>query len=218
MNTNFVVSCAALSVVAAGSVAGVTTWDDRGDFLNALAGLDVHHDDFETYDVDIESGARSMSLDGFDASYDGGNLFGIDDLVDLAHGVAPISGERYLRADFGTQSAQSLTFSFDGFVSDFGFYIRDLELTSLSYETDSGLSGVAGVLMANDAVQFFGLTTGGDESLAFSTITFTMLAQPATGEDGVAFDQLTYVSSPVPAPGSLALIGFSGLAMTRRRR
>ncbi|PCI07681.1 hypothetical protein COB72_09850 [bacterium] len=213
MKMKFVGSCALIGALTAASAADVATWDDRDSFLLNLGGTAIH-DDFETYGINVAPGARTLSFNGFDATYDGNDLFGIDDVVNLGHGTGPTSGAQYLLADFGSQSARSLTFSFSELVSDFGVYIRDVELTSLSYETDSGLSGMAVNLASNDVIQFFGLTTGGDESLAFSTITFTMLAQSGTGQDGVMFDQLTYV----PTPGSLALIGFGGLAMSRRRR
>lgn len=205
---------ALMLVGSAGSVAmaGVTT-DNRTQFIGSIEEVMID-DSFEAHNVDLATGARTLSFAGFDASFGGSSLFGIANELNETIGVGATEGSNYIRADFGGSETVSVTFDFEESIAHFGVMIRDVEQAILTFTTDTGMSGTAAVIAENDVAQFFGLSIGGSEA-EFNSITFTMQAPQSGNIDGVVFDQVT---AGVPTPGALALLGLGGMVAGRRRR
>jgi len=199
-------------VGAAPTMASATFYTDETAFLGSLAGPTLT-DGYEAYIPDVQEGARTISLAGFEVSYDGLSDFGVSDLVDGAIGVTPISGDQHLRVNYGGGPSVTTRFTLDDATDAFGTYMTDIEITLLLYEvrlTDgSTLGGTASLANGNGGISYFGVSVEGTGT----QIEWVEISMPgASGLDGVFFDQTTIV---IPAPGVAAgLLSIGGLAVS----
>lgn len=196
----------------AGASAGIPIYTDEASFLNDLITPGVT-EGYESYAVDIVNGARTISLNRFEVTYDGPASFGVSNTVNPGAGVAPVADAQHLRSTFGGGGPVTVTFSFDSPIEAFGTYYTDLELAPLRIEVflDNGQSFIAGDFDApgNGGVRYFGLQP---IEAGITSVTFTMFSQNLV--DDVYFDQTT-VTVPTPAASLLLTMG---LLSTRRRR
>lgn len=125
--------------------------------------------------------------------------------------------------DEGSRPAGTLTFSFDMVVTSFGFHVVDLESeTAENSSLDFYLNG--GIVESIDFAEFL---AGGshDNGVVYGNNSINLINEFAIagGYDelvinvggSMGFDNITYT---IPAPGALALFGFGGALMSRRRR
>lgn len=140
--------------------------------------------------------------------------------------IAPTSGASSFNLDFGGQAVQSFGF----FATDVGDWggLLSLELTQMDGTKvivepgDQVNGGPIRDLSAAGSVLFFGVSTSiADEY--FKSVRF--ISTGGADVDKFGFDMFTVIAapsgpSPVPLPGSLALVGaaLGGLALVRRRR
>ena len=214
----FQVAAGAVVVVvsAASAMASGTIYTDETAFLGSLTGPTLT-EGYEAYIPDVQEGARAVSLDRFEVSYDGVSDFGVTDLVDGANGVTPISGDQHLRVNFGGGLSVNTRFTLNEATDAFGTYMTDIEDTLLLYRvrlTDgTTLGGTASQPNGNGGISYFGVSVEGTGT----QIEWVEIAMPqVSGLDGVFFDQTTIV---IPAPGAAAgLLSIGGLAVARRRR
>ena len=188
--------------------AQVTVFRDRTDFTSATGAV-LSFESFEDDVVDVQNGTRTIAFDGFSASYNGDDEFGVTNVV--TGGRAPTDGDQYLLFRFAVPT-ETIRFFFDTPVRSIGFDITDIEEANLLFETSNGFEGVAGFESFNGNNQFFGLTSND----SFDAIT---LRQPGqTFRDAFALDAV--VVSSVPEPNAMLLISSLSLCcgMQRRRR
>lgn len=136
-------------------------------------------------------------------------------------GRYPISGNQYLET-----SSSSLTIAFDQAVAAFGFYGVDIgdfngQVTLTFVNGGSSTINVGNTVnAAGGSVLYFGFI---DADNPFTSVTF---GNTSPGSDFFGFDDFTIgsvdqvVPNPASAPGTLALVGASLLALgvARRRR
>lgn len=208
-----------LSIASGISQGATTTYTLRASFDSA-AGVfgTVETEGYETYASDLAPGARTLSLDNFQVTYDlVGNIsnFGIADVPNPlgGSGVSATSGTHYLFAAYPTVAVSdaSVTFLFASPIYAFGTDIRDLENINLSYNTSTGESGTAANAAANGTIAFFGIVSDNP----FTSITFT--GPGLTTGDGVVFDQSSFVI-PEPSSSVLLLAGSMVALLIRSRQ
>lgn len=134
-----------------------------------------------------------------------------------------IGGSRFYRfttSDVGQSG--TLTFSFLSPVSAFGVYVTGIQTF---YGTTTATWGASSFVLANTSngnassagIQFFGFVT----PTAVSSVTFTLVDQPAI-RDIAGYDDIQFVNAAVvPEPATVALLGGGLLALgaaARRRR
>lgn len=136
-------------------------------------------------------------------------------------GRYPISGNQYLET-----SSANLTIAFDQAVAAFGFYGVDIgdfngQVTLTFVGGSSSTINIGNTVnAAGGSVLYFGFI---DTDNLFTSVTF---GNTNAGVDGFGFDDFTIgtvdqvVPNPASAPGTLALVGASLLALgaARRRR
>lgn len=125
--------------------------------------------------------------------------------------------------DEGSRPAGTITFTFDMLVTSFGFHVVDLESetaeqSSLDFYRNGGLV---------ESVDFAEFLAGGshDNAVIYGNNSINLVNEFAVagGYDelvinvggSMGFDNITYT---IPTPGALALFGFGGALMSRRRR
>jgi hypothetical protein len=141
-------------------------------------------------------------------------------------------GKNYWEATAPNGSTSSFKIDFSSAVDSFGFFGIDIGdfggtvsmvLTRASDDTTFTVAPGAGALTgtpADGSVLFFGVRADIADDY-FKSVQF--IASGGSGADVFAFDMFTATAAPgtpVPLPGSLALVGaaLGGLALVRRRR
>lgn len=125
--------------------------------------------------------------------------------------------------DEGNRPAGTITFDFDMAVQSIGFHVVDLESQTIE---GTSIDFYLGGSLVN-SVDFSDFLAGGsmDNGVIFGNNSINLIEEftVAGGFDqavfnvggSMGFDNITYT---VPAPGALALFGFGGALVSRRRR
>ncbi|MEM1186069.1 MAG: hypothetical protein AAGI53_13850 [Planctomycetota bacterium] len=209
------------------SFAQITLFEDRAGW-HAAAGSPVLTEGFERFEDLGAVGAYSEYGTGLGVDVSSGSIFAavevelpITDMYNITPG-----GNQYLRfGDLDDTDAYTVRFSIPQATHAFGFDFSDWEagrgagpITGALVEFSLGGQIVSGTFVesnntASGLINFVGFTS--DFAFDDVQISFTPFDNTNQWADGVGFDEVAFA---VPAPGSVALFGLSGLALTRHRR
>ncbi len=97
---------AVVHLAAGNALSAVMTFDDRTAFESAVTGP-LSAEGYEGITPDLQNGARTIGLPGFDIAYDGNSLFGVTSTANPGpgSGVGPTDGSRFVRVDYLPVSA-----------------------------------------------------------------------------------------------------------------
>jgi hypothetical protein len=204
--------------------------------------------DFEAPEVNVGAATLNISLGGVGTTLsgdgkvksnpDGGTNNGRYSVSGVSDDPDSPQGTKYWEVTAPTSGTSSFTMSFDRAVESFGFFATDvgdyeglltLELTLMDDTTRKIKPGGDGVVIGGEPIKgsgaagsvlFFGVSTS-VASEYFKSVRF--ISAGGTDNDFFGFDMFTVSAAPgtpVPLPGSLALVGaaLGGLALVRRRR
>ena len=200
---------------AAGRASASTIYSSEAVFISAAGTLGF--ESFEALAVSNSVAAGfSRSLSAFTIS--ASPTAGVFDLANYL-GTHATDGTKYIEVEGGGQ--QTMTFLFGSPIIEFGVTITDygdFAASPMTFVTNGGGSGNAALGSRPDGNdQFFGFI---DAAHPFTSLTLSTAAG-AVGDpfsvDRVRYSAGSPVSTPVPEPASMLLVGTGLLTVLRRR-
>lgn len=212
MDTRITLAALCAATVATPAMAGIMVFDNRAAWEAALGGASAVVEDFNSQTpgviadgATLDTGLLQITRDGSANGGDGlleiepGSNFGNFDGTTFLSGETGAAPHENVIIEFNGQGIFAFgadwvsPFSGDGIVLNFGTY-------TVSLDSITGFNS-----------GFLGFVATGE---SFSSVTISGTEDDITFQELWSVDNMSYA---VPAPGTLALLGLSGLAMRRRR-